>query len=152
MSEDKAKSSLMPTLVALVVSIGIGAGGAFGLNVTQAPLTDEPAAAETEAKAESEQETAQRTLTALPALLTNLAPPGDTWVRLEASLMSEESIDDETLADIQRDVLAYLRTVHLSQVEGATGYLDFRDALEERARLHSGDPDMRFLVRTLLFE
>ena len=53
---------------------------------------------------------------------------------------------------IQQDLLAYVRTLKLHQIEGASGYQHLKADLEERAALRSGGHVKQVLVRTMLLE
>src|SRR5206468_10043531 len=59
----------------------------------------------------------------LPANTTNLAAPSDTWLRMELAVQLDQPSPDPMLAEtIQQDLLAYVRTVKLHQIEGASGF------------------------------
>jgi flagellar FliL protein len=92
------------------------------------------------------------TLIPLAAITTNLAAPSDVWVRMEASIVLDEPQDEELPGIIQQDLLAYLRTVKLHQIEGASGFRHLKEDLEERAAIRSGGHVKRVLIKTLLFE
>lgn len=95
---------------------------------------------------------AKRGVIALPPVTTNLAAPADTWVRIEMAAVFEDG-PDPALGDlIHQDLLAYLRTVKLHQVEGASGFQHLKSDLEDRARIRSEGKVKALLVRTLLFE
>ena len=53
---------------------------------------------------------------------------------------------------IHQDLLAYLRTLKLHQIEGASGFQHLKADLEERAAISSGGHVKQLLIRTLLFE
>jgi flagellar FliL protein len=89
----------------------------------------------------------------LPPITTNLAAPSDTWIRMEASVQLDQPSADPTLADtIQQDLLAFLRTVKLHQIEGASGFQHLKADLAERAAIRSDGHVKAVLIRTLLFE
>lgn len=88
----------------------------------------------------------------LEPVTTNLAGPSNTWVRIEMALVFEGEADPMIAQAIQQDVLAYLRTVKVHQVEGASGFQHLKTDLEERAALRSDGKVTRILIRTLLFE
>jgi flagellar FliL protein len=89
----------------------------------------------------------------LPPITTNLAAPSDTWLRMEASIQLDQPSTDPTFADtIQQDLLAFLRTVKLHQIEGASGFQHFKADLTERAAIRSDGHVKAVLIRTLLFE
>ncbi|RUM97542.1 flagellar basal body-associated FliL family protein [Pseudaminobacter arsenicus] len=106
------------------------------------------------ATAEGEHAPAARdTEVLLPPITTNLAAPTTTWVRLEAAIVLDEPQPETTLADdIHQDLLAFLRTVRLHQVEGASGFQHLKADMEERARIRSDGHVKQVLIRTLIFE
>ena len=58
-----------------------------------------------------------------------------------------------SLADaIHQDLLAFVRTVKMHQIEGASGFQHLKADLEERASIRSGGHAKQVLIRTLLFE
>jgi flagellar FliL protein len=93
-----------------------------------------------------------RTVIPLAAITTNLAAPEQVWIRLEASVVLDEPQPPELIESIHQDLLAYLRTVKLHQVEGASGFQHLKADLEERAKIRSDGHVKQFLIRTLLFE
>ena len=88
----------------------------------------------------------------LEPITTNLAGPGDTWVRLELALIFDDKPDLMTAQTVQQDILAYLRTVKFHQVEGASGFQHLKSDIEERAAIRSDGKVKGVLIRTLLFE
>ncbi|MGO4832410.1 flagellar basal body-associated FliL family protein [Rhizobiaceae sp. 2RAB30] len=89
----------------------------------------------------------------LAPITTNLSVPETVWIRLELSLMFDQPPQDSMLADaIQQDILAYVRTVKLMQVQGASGYQHLKSDLAERAAIRSKGLVKDVLVRTMLFE
>jgi flagellar FliL protein len=89
----------------------------------------------------------------LPAITTNLAAPSDTWLRLELSVQLDQPTEDTTLVEkIHQDLLAFMRTVKLHQIEGASGFQHLKADLSERAAIRSDGHAKAVLIRTLLFE
>lgn len=88
----------------------------------------------------------------LPDMTTNLAAPSDIWVRLELSLIVDEPQPQAMVDDVHQDLLAFVRTLKLHQIEGASGLQHFKADLDERAKIRSGGHVQRVLIRTLLFE
>jgi flagellar FliL protein len=137
--------------LAIVILLGVGAGAAFeALRPASTPDLDksaEPSASAAPAQAS--------TIVDLPPIVTNLGAPQDTWVRLEGSII----FDPKTLphpeavgAQIGDDVLAYLRTVSLRQLEGPIGLESIRQDLNERAATRSGGKVRAFVIRTLVVQ
>lgn len=88
----------------------------------------------------------------LAPLTTNLAAPSDTWVRMEAAIVVEGQAPPELPDTIHQDLLAFVRTMKLHQIEGASGFRHFKADLEDRAATRSGGLVKQVLIRTLLFE
>lgn len=153
----KAKSKMLPTIIAVVVLtlVAIGGGAGMGMLIGGAQPAPEPAPAETAkaaegegaevadiARAASDEEALANplVLVKLPAVLTNIATPPKTLLRVEASIVVRskdvENIDVLS-AQIQADTLSFMRTVDLAQIEGARGLLHLREDLKERAQLRS---------------
>ena len=88
----------------------------------------------------------------LEPVTTNLAGPGETWVRLELALVFADKPDPVVAQTVQQDILAYLRTVKFHQVEGPSGFQHLKSDIEERAAIRSEGKVRSVLIRTLLFE
>lgn len=91
----------------------------------------------------------------LAPIVTNLARPSEIWVRLEGSLVVE-GVEPERArvlaAEVGSDVMAYLRTLALSQIEGASGLQALREDLAERVRLRSGGKARELVIETLVVQ
>ena len=156
-ADDASGGSLIKTLgvLALLTLIAVGAGVLVGtrlvgdvedvLKQKAAETKDEPAA-EPHYGGETK-------LLRLPPIISNLASPRDTWVRLEASLVfeGEAQPEDEVLAaKISEDITTYLRTVALPEIEGASGLLSLREDLNDRVALRSEGRVRELVVETLV--
>jgi len=71
---------------------------------------------------------------------------------MEVSIVLDEPRDPDLPGIIQQDLLSYLRTVKMHEVEGASGFRHLRENLEERAAIRSDGHVKQVLIRTLLFE
>ncbi|OCW56190.1 flagellar basal body-associated FliL family protein [Hoeflea olei] len=161
----KKKSGLIVTIaIVLVLSLVAGGGGwVLGgiLAPTVAPAEEEAAAAAAEAPAahggegEKKGEAGARVrenLVTLEPITTNLSYPSDNWIRIEVSLVFVGETDDDLADKIQEDILAYLRTVSLQQIEGPRGYQYLQDDLRERVKLRSKGRVNNILMRTFVIE
>lgn len=91
----------------------------------------------------------------LPPIVTNLGAPGDTWIRFEGSIVFDTNAlpHPEAIAtQIGDDILAYLRTVSLRQLEGPIGLENIRQDLNERAAVRSGGKVRELAIRTLVVQ
>jgi len=147
------KGSLRGSLLelAIVVLLGAGGGAAFEMwRPASAPEMDKPA--ESHAGAPSPQRSA---IVDLPPIVTNLGSPQDTWIRLEGSIVFDPKTlphPEAVAAQIGDDVLAYLRTVSLRDLEGPIGLENIRQDLNERAATRSGGKVRTFVIRTLVVQ
>ena len=55
-------------------------------------------------------------------------------------------------AAISEDIVAYLRTVPLVQIEGPSGFLHLREDLNDRARIRSGGKVRELVIQGLVLE
>jgi flagellar protein FliL len=152
-----------PTLISLIMALAVltglsvGAGGMFGLQVLSKAGRQPLPAANAEIKAGESAKgrfSEKATLHALSPIITNLASPERTWIRLEASIVIDgEGADAKGLtASITEDTVAYLRTLSLPLIEGASGLLHLREDLNDRARIRSGGKVQDLIVHTLIVE
>jgi flagellar protein FliL len=128
----------------------VGAGGLFGMMV----LGDRGARTEVASPGPKSRTADTINLKPLPAIVTNLASPKGTWIRIEASLAyGSDGGDSASLAaTIAEDIVAYMRTVPLAQVEGPSGFLHLREDLNDRARIRSGGKVRELVIQALVLE
>ena len=91
----------------------------------------------------------------LEAVVTNLASPSDTWVRLEASMVFKNgALDnpDVTGATIRQDILAYLRTVNIGQLEGPSALQHLIEDLDERAAVRTNGRVSELVIQSLVLQ
>ena len=137
------------------------AGNMLGARVTQQSASADPAgghAAPSGALGDAEGHGAEGEapvnplLVPLASMTTNLAAPDTVWVQMELALLLDQPQPPEMIETIHQDLLAYLRTVKLHQIEGASGYRHLKADLEERARIRSDGHVQQVLIRALIFE
>jgi flagellar FliL protein len=153
----ETSSGALGFIVAMIVLSVIAAagGGIFGL--VGIGRMHEAAASKREKPAES---TSMRfagatTVRSLAPVVTNLAGPNGTWVRLEAAIMLEGDLGKEegVLASrITEDIVAFLRTIPLAQIEGASGFQHLREDLNDRARVRSNGKVRELVIQSLVVE
>ena len=92
-------------------------------------------------------------LVSLAPITTNLAAPSDIWVRMELDLVLDVPSTDIHLAErVHQDLLGFMRTVKMHQIEGASGFQHLKTELEERAAIRSEGAVKMVMIKTLLFE
>jgi flagellar protein FliL len=139
---------------AIELAIVIGLAGCAGIAFEMwrpAPGPGPDKAAESPASAPEQ----RSTIVDLPPIVTNLGAPQDTWVRLEGSIIFDPKTmphPEAVAGQIGDDILAYLRTVSLHQLEGPIGLENIREDLNERATIRSGGKVRAFIIRTLVVQ
>ncbi len=148
-----ARGSVKGSLIelAIVILLGACAGAAFeALRPAPGPGMDKPAGASSDAPPIQ-----PSAIVDLPPIVTNLGAPQDTWIRLEGSIVFDPKTlphPEAVAGQIGDDVLAYLRTVSLRQLEGPIGLENIRQDLNERAAIRSGGKVRAFVIRTLVVQ
>ncbi|MEQ8481924.1 MAG: flagellar basal body-associated FliL family protein [Hoeflea sp.] len=159
--QGKKKTGLVVTLAIVLVLSGVAGAGGWMLGGVLAPqvAVEEDAAGEETADAgedgeeEGEAENKPReNLIPLDPITTNLSYPSDSWIRIEVSLLFGGAPDQALADQIHQDVLTYLRTVSLQQIEGPRGFQYLRDDLRERVKLRSEGRVNDILFRTFVIE
>ena len=142
------KGSLIELTVAAVLAACVGAAfQALHPAVPQGGMKPEQSSASGPAQ--------PSTIFDLSPIVTNLGAPGDTWVRFEGSIIFDTNAmpHPEAIAtQIGDDILAYLRTVSLRQLEGPIGLENIRQDLNERAAVRSGGKVRELAIRTLVVQ
>ncbi|MCJ2140907.1 flagellar basal body-associated FliL family protein [Methylobacterium sp. E-066] len=144
-------------LLAGLTVLAIGAGGGGGLFMIS---KIEKAVAE---KQKIEEEQVQKvvaydasySLANIGTVVTNLANPSDVWIRLEASIVLKTGTfpnPDPIAAEIRQDLLGYLHTLSVAQIEGPSGLVHLREDLTERVRLRSNGQVREFFIETLVIQ
>ncbi|WP_454848194.1 flagellar basal body-associated FliL family protein [Rhizobium binxianense] len=155
------KSGMAMTLVGIVVLTLLGAGGGWAVGRMVAP--DIKGAAEAEARKAEEQKNAEagglqhisteaNNIVQLEPITSNLAYPSENWIRLEVALLFNGPPDVKVAEDIHQDILAYIRTVSLQQIEGPRGFQYLRDDIQERVDLRSQGRVSKVMFRTFVIE
>jgi flagellar protein FliL len=91
----------------------------------------------------------------LPPVVTNIAAPPDVWVRIEGTIVFEGKAlpHAEALAgEIAGDMLAFMRTQTLTQIQGAAGLQHLRQDLAERIATRSDGRVREFIIKSLVVQ
>lgn len=160
----KKKSGAMPLVIALVVLTALGGGGGWVIGGMLAGKL-QPAAEEKAADAKKEEDKKKKEgeglphisnettgVVALEPITTNLAYPSESWIRLEVALMFKDKPDVKVSEDVHQDILSYLRTVSLQQIEGPRGFQYLRDDIQERVDQRSQGRVTKVMFRTFVIE
>ncbi len=154
----KGGSTMIGTLAAffLVALIAAGAGGYQGFaSVGSIKQALDAAAKVKPDETATAKYPASVNLRELAPIVTNLALPDTTWVRLEASVVFDPAPIKEIdilLAEISGDLLAELRTLSLAQIQGASGLQHLRQDLTERISIRSRGRIRELIIHSLVLQ
>ncbi len=84
--------------------------------------------------------------------MTNILAPKDIWIRIELAIVVDQPIEEILRQEIHQDLLTYIRTLQLSELEGPSAFLDFKANLLDRARIRSDGKVKNVFIKTLLYE
>ncbi len=164
----KKKPSFMSKLIEFLLVTLIAGGAGVALTAMNPPPPDSTAADKPrpgklapEKKQGEKPESAAAcgsggpNLIDMPPIVTNIATPADTWIRLEASIVFDAKTlphPEVVAAEIATDELAYLHTVSIAELQGPIGLENIRQDLRDRAFVRSGGKVSDLLLRTLVLQ
>ena len=164
-AKPKKKSGAMMTIVGVAVLTLLGAGGGWAVgsmlapNVKSAEQAEKPADPKAAGGEKKEGETGlphisteANNVVQLEPITSNLAYPSENWVRLEVALLFNGPPDVKVAEDIHQDIMAYISTVSLQQIEGPRGFQYLRDDIQERVDLRSQGRVSKVMFRTFVVE
>lgn len=156
-STKPAKKSMLGTLLPVLALTVLGAvgGGAVGMLIVakvRAVITAQAAPPAPQPKAKVSDDVVVRELS---PIVTNLAQPENTKVRLQvAILFNKKDVEAPTLlaAQITDDLVIYLKTLTLAQLQGGSGLQSLREDLNERAATRSEGRVRELIIETLVVQ
>jgi flagellar protein FliL len=155
-SAKEGAKSLILTL-GLLTLLSAAVGGGFGLTIVSSieKRVEEKYKDTPQKVSRTSPYTGDIAIKKMAPVVTNLANSESDWIRLEASIVYKSGDDmnsDALVAETRQDVLAYLRTVSLSQVQGPSGLLHVREDLNERAKIRSKGTIQELVLETLVIQ
>ena len=91
----------------------------------------------------------------LPASVTNLADPPDVRLRIQVAIVfDKKGIENPNLmaAQISDDLVAFVKTLTIRQLQGASGLQNLREDLNERAAVRSQGKVREVIIETLVVQ
>ena len=151
------RSGLLPLIGIAILLSAVGAGG--GVLIAQHAVRIVTASATEEAGRPAAMVAPSLSgpvrAVALPPVLTNIARPETVWVRIEASLLYDATkgeVTDALLAQVADDVRAFVATLTLAHLQGASGLGYLKQDLVERASGMSDGLIVDVAITALLIE
>ncbi|HKZ95576.1 MAG TPA: flagellar basal body-associated FliL family protein [Hyphomicrobiaceae bacterium] len=138
---------------AVLTVLAAGAGGSFGfyLSGEVKPSAEATPAAAKEAQAKPSLPSDTK-LVELAPMVTNLAEPKNTWIRVEASLITDGEVDAALGGKVAEDIVAFLKSMTLGELDGASGFQHLREDLNDRARVRGGSQVRELVIHGVIVE
>ncbi len=152
-----AKPSMLPLLACIggLTVIGAGGGVVAGSMIVaklRATLVANAVPLEAPTRTRLGEDVVVRELA---PIVTNLAQPEGVKVRLQASvLFSKKEVDAPALmcAQITDDLVGYLKTLSIAQLQGGSGLQSLREDLNERVAIRSDGHIRELIIETLVVQ
>lgn len=158
---NKPSLVMMISVVAALSLFAAGGGWVLGQMLAPPPAetTEEAKAAGAGAHGSGSEEeglarisTEQNGVVQLEPITSNLSYPSENWVRLDVALLFNGVPDVVMAEQIHQDIVAYLRTVSLQQIQGPRGFQYLKDDIQERVDLRSEGRVTNVMFRTFVIE
>ena len=91
----------------------------------------------------------------LPPVVTNLARPEEARVRIQVAMVTlKAGVDNPALlaARINDDIIAFLKTLSVADLQGPSGLQGLREDLNERAAVRSGGKVREIIIEALVVQ
>jgi flagellar FliL protein len=154
-SEKKGPWKILAVFLLLTL-LAAGTGGLLGMHILDvAERMVEEQRAQPKIPTRTSKYTGTGKLLRLQPIVTNLAAPQGVFARIEASLVTDRLNDDEAIvmaARIGEDLVAFLRTTSLAQIEGGAGMQHLREDLNERVVTRSSGKVREIIIETLVVQ
>lgn len=154
----KPKSGLLMTIVGLLAVTLLTGGLGGGVGIYLAGVIETTVAEKLKAQPDDKPEirySGDMLLQKLDPVVVNLADPNDIWLRLETAIVfAKDALPNPAVtgAEIRQDIVAYARTLPLSQLEGPSALQHLREDLNERASVRTGGKVSELIIQTLVLQ
>jgi len=91
----------------------------------------------------------------MPTIVTNLIEPQNVWIRLDLHVRvasKSMSIFEDRRALIADDILAYLRSTAIEELEGGLGLLALRSEILDRFHFRMGNDISNIMITTFVVQ
>jgi flagellar protein FliL len=138
----------------LIIGTVLALGGGFGFGAALLKKPPPEAASQAAPKEAKEAKALESEVRPLAPIITNLGSPPDLFIRLQAAVVLAPNTPEANLVvtKVNDDIVAYLRTVSLSELQGPTGFQYLREDLKKRAVQLGGGKVRDFLVTSFVIE
>jgi flagellar protein FliL len=149
---DEAGSPALPAILLTILAVGCGVG--LGLHLAAVTAAGDQAPKLSPKDAASLLNYDNPRVKKLPPIVTNLAEPAEMWARLEATIVFADVLPEPNLHTVQisEDIVAFLKTVKLAQIEGPSNFQHLREDLKDRVGIRSGGEVSEIIIESLVVQ
>lgn len=157
-----AKSSIVSTIIYFIVAtlaagiVGVGYSMALKPASRKEPVQNVNLIATSKAVELPKKATAKkRVVHQLKPIIVNLQVPSDVWIRLDAAVLLVEEKDENhqvLVGLVTQDILAYLRTLSLNDIEGPIGLMNLRRDLNRRIQIRGKEKVEKLFILAMVVQ
>jgi flagellar FliL protein len=151
----KPSGGISVVAILIITLLGAGSGGFFGMQVPGLIKAGPEKSHADAAGGHKPKPPPSSLVQALPPITTNLAQPNTTWIRIESSVVINVDMGPEAnviAARMSEDIIGYLRTLSIEQIEGPSGFQHLREDLNDRVRVRSEGKVLELIIQSLILE
>jgi flagellar FliL protein len=141
--------------LALATLVAGGGGAGFGLYLAENTKMTPGSAAKETVEAQAPSNTQKVGIRELPAVVTNLGQSSETWIRLQTAITFDSATvetPDVLAAEIASDIMGFMQTLSVSQLNGASGLQHLREDLNDRAIVRSDGRVRELMIESLVVQ
>ncbi|MFT0893098.1 flagellar basal body-associated protein FliL [Pseudochelatococcus sp. G4_1912] len=158
--EGGARTIIMAIVVLTLLAILLGGGIGFLMSssIEKNIARKEEQAASSHSGPAPKHYTDDITLVQLEPITTNLMSPDSVFIKIESSLVVPKEVgEDKNLiailtAEISQDLLTFMRTVTLAQLQGPSGLQNLREDLSDRVAIRSEGKVRELILETVVVQ
>ena len=151
----KKGGSALGLIAPVLVLTLVAGGGGFMVGKLIVAKAKASVAAEAKPAETGPPGTASVAIKELPPIVANLSAPEGSWVRLQTAIVYDKADGPqiEVLASrISDDTLAFIRTLSVAQLQGASGLQHLREDLSERAAVRSDGHVKEMMIEMMVIQ
>ena len=153
-SETKKGGAAGLAVAVLGLTVLAAGGGLFVGHLIAGRASSTPSAAGS-AAAPAGTDIAAVAVRELPPIIANLAAPDGAWLRLQLALVYDKTDAaqmDLIAPKVTDDTLAFVKTLSVVQLQGASGLEHLREDLEDRAAIRSDNRIKDVVIETMVIQ
>lgn len=150
----KSAFGLILSVLALTL-LAAGGGGFLGMTLVSSLKAGAEAKGKTDEHPPSSPYAGELSVRELAPVVTNLASPANAWVRLQAAIVYDKKAVPNielTAAEVTNDLSAFIKTLSVSQIQGASGLQDLREDLNERVQVRTEGRVRELMIEMLVVQ